>query len=103
MSHNKRNACLLNMSIGYMGYTNDLMGIDDYQLTGNTLGFAFDFGYDIGISENLMLGFKLSAISGTLFEYEIHDGSKVTTIELEEGEYEGLGRFDLSIGLRFAK
>ena len=103
MSHNKRNAFLMNMSFGYIGYTNDVVVIDDYTLTGNTLGFAFDVGYDIGIAENLMLGFKFSVISGTLFEYDVHDGGNTTTIELEKGEYEGLGRIDFSVGLRYTR
>ena len=72
-------------------------------MTGSTLGISFDIGYDIGLSENLSLGFQLSVLSGTLFEYDWNDGSTTETINLEEGEYESLNRIDFSVGLRFGK
>lgn len=103
LSHNKSNAFLTNLSFGYMGYSNDKVIIHNYKMTGSTLGLSIDIGYDIGLSENLSLGFQISFLSGTLFEYDWNNGSKKETINLEEGEYESLNRIDFSIGLRFNK
>lgn len=103
LSHNKKNALLMNLSLGYIGYSNDKIIIDEYKMTGSTMGLSFDIGYDIGLSENLSLGFQISFLSGTLFEYDWNDGSKTETIDLEEGEYESLNRIDFSVGLRFSK
>jgi hypothetical protein len=103
LSHDKKNAFLMNLSLGYMGYTNDKVIIDEYKMTGSTMGFLFDIGYDVGLSENLSLGFQISFLIGTLFEYDWNDGSTTETIDLEEGEYESLNRIDFSIGLRFGK
>jgi len=103
LSHDKRNAFIMNFSLGYMGYSNDKVIVDNYKMTGRTLGMAFDIGYDIGLSEYLSLGFQISYISGTLFEYDWYDGTTTVTIDLEKGEYEGLNRIDFSVGLRFSK
>ena len=103
LNHDKSNAFLLNLSLGYMGYSNNKVKIDKYKITGSTVGLSFDIGYDIGLSENLSLGFQVSYLSGTLFKYELNDGITTQTIDLEEREYESLNRIDFSIGLRFGK
>ena len=103
LSHDKKNAFLMNLSLGYMGYSNDKVIIDKYKMTGSTMGLSFDVGYDIGLSENLSLGFQISFLTGTLFEYDWNDGTKTETIKLEKGEYESLNRIDFSVGLRFSK
>jgi hypothetical protein len=99
-SHDKKGAFLLNTSIGYMGYSNNKVIVDNYKMTGSTLGLAFDFGYDVGLTDNLSLGFQLSYISGTLFEYDWNDGVTTETIKLDINSYESLNRIDVSIGLR---
>jgi len=101
LNHDKSNVLLMNMSLGYMGYSNNAVVIDKYKITGSTMGLAFDFGYDIGLSENLALGIQLSFLTGTLFEYDWNDGTKTQKIKLERGAYESLNRIDLSVGLRF--
>ncbi|MGQ1948699.1 hypothetical protein ACT3CD_16530 [Geofilum sp. OHC36d9] len=103
LNHDKKNAFLMNLSLGYMGYSNDKVIIDKYKMTGSTMGLSLDVGYDIGLSENLSLGFQISFLTGTLFEYDWNDGTKIETIELEKGEYESLNRIDFSVGLRFSK
>jgi len=103
LSLDKSNALILNLSLGYMGYSNDKVVIDSYKMTGSTMGLSFDIGYDIGLSENLSLGFQISLLNGTLFEYEWNDGSTTKTIDLKKEEYESLRRIDFSVGLRFSK
>jgi len=103
LSHDKKNAFLMNLSLGYMGYSNDKVIIDKYKMTGSTMGLSYDIGYDIGLSENISLGFQISFLTGTLFEYDWNDGTNTETIKLEKGEYESLNRIDFSVGLRFSK
>jgi hypothetical protein len=67
------------------------------------VGLSFDIGYDFALSENLSLGFHISSLTGTLFEYVWNDGGRTETIKLEKGEYESLNRIDFSVGLRFGK
>lgn len=99
----KKNSLILNLGIGYMGYKDKTVLITDYTIKGNTLGLCWDIGYDIGISENLAIGFQFSYMIGTLTKYELFDGTKTETIKLEKDNYESLSRIDLSIGLRFNK
>lgn len=103
LNYDKTNSFLMNIGLGYMGYSNDMVLIDKYKMSGSTAGYIIDIGYDIGLSERFALGFQLSLVSGTLFKYEWDDGITTETIELEEGEYESLNRLDLSVGLRFLK
>ena len=93
----------MNMSLGYMGYKNDKVFIDNYTVTGNTIGLAFDFGYDITLFDNLLIGLQLSVITATISKFKWDDGINIQTINLEKGEYESLNRIDLSIGFRINK
>lgn len=101
LNKNKSNAFIANFAIGYMGYDNDIEVVDPYNMSGSTVGLAFELGYDIGISDNLALGIQVSYLSGALFEYDLSDGTTTTKVELEQGQYESLNRIDFSIGLRF--
>lgn len=103
LNYNKSNAFLMSLSIGYMGYSNNKVIVNNYIMTGNTVGMTLDVGYDIGISDKLSLGFQISLITGTLTEYELDNGSEIETIKLENGEFESVNRIDLSVGLRFHK
>ena len=101
LSENKLNSFVMNLALGYMGYTDDQVVIDKYKVTGSTFGLAYDFGYDVGISKNVAVGIQISYVTGTLFEYKIDDGTSSKTVKLEKDQYESLSRFDISIGLRF--
>lgn len=100
---NKQNAFFLNYSVGYMDYNDDAVIIDPYKITGGAIGMDMDIGYDIGISENFLLGFQVSLISGVLTKYRLDDGNTIRTINLEKGSYESLYRIDFSIVLKFTK
>lgn len=103
LNYNKKNAFLFSVAIGYMDYVNDKVLINSFKMTGNTVGFGFDIGYDIGVSKYLALGFQVSLLAGALSEYTFSDGTNTQTFKLQEGEYENISRFDLSIGLRLIK
>jgi len=99
----KRNSLLLNFGIGYMGYLDKAVLISDFTMKGSTVGLSWDIGYDIGLSKNIAIGFQLSYMIGTLTQYKLSDGINTETIRLQQGNYEGLSRIDVSIGLRFNK
>jgi len=103
LNWNKKNAFLMNVSLGYMGYSSDKVIIDKYKMKGSTLGMAFDIGYDIGISQNFSLGFQLSLLSGSLSKYSLNNGIITETVNLNKDEYENISRIDFTIGLRFNK
>lgn len=103
LSRRNSNAFLMTFAIGYIDYRNDKIVIDPYKMTGSTVGYTLDFTYDIALSENTSLGIQLSLLSGVLRQYKIDDGFRVKTFDLEEGNYEGLGRVDFSVGFRFHK
>lgn len=103
LSYNSKNALIISLALGYMNYQNDKILVNKYIMSGNTFGLSIGIGYDIGLSEDLSLGFEISAISGTLFEYKWNDGKSTEIVKLKNGEYESLSRIDFSIGLRFSK
>jgi opacity protein-like surface antigen len=102
LNYDKTNAFYMNLALGYIGYTNDKVLVDDYQITGNTIGLSYDIGYKIGLNENISFNFQLTFVSGSLTEYVIDEGIQEKTIKLEEGEYESLHRIDISAGLSFS-
>lgn len=103
LNGNKTNAFLMNLSLGYMGFNDNKVVIDNYKVTGNALGLSLDIGYDISISKNLMLGFQIAFITASISKFYWNDGTTTQTVELESGKYESLNRLDFSVGLRWLK
>jgi hypothetical protein len=100
----KKNCLLLDLGIGYLGYHNKaFFTLEKFTLKGGTTGLYWNIGYDIGISQNLVLGFQLSLISGLSSEYKRSNGTRMEVIKLEKDAHENLSRIDLSVGLRFGK
>ncbi len=93
----------MNLSLGYIDYSNNKTLIDKYKMSSGTMGLSYDIGYDIGLTENLLLGFQISFITATLTEYDWFDGTTTETIKLEKGQFESLNRIDFSIGIRLIK
>ncbi len=98
---NIKDAFLMNITVGYLGYVNDAVLINRYKITGNTVGFAFDIGYDFAVAERVNIGFQLSYLVGKLSEFIIDDGSNSQTIQLEDDNQESINRLDFSVGIRF--
>ncbi|GHU69102.1 hypothetical protein FACS189413_07380 [Bacteroidia bacterium] len=96
----KTNCFLLNIGLGYVGYY-DKRSLIAHHLTGGTLGAYYGIGYDIGIAKNWAIGIQLSGTTGVLSSVKRSDGTYTETIQLERGSYEGLGRLDIAVGLRF--
>jgi len=103
LNGNKKKSFLMNFGIGYLGYKDNTVLINDYTIKGSTIGPCWDIGYDIGISKNLAIGFQLSYTIGALSQFDVSDGITTKTVKLEKDSYESLSRIDLSIGLRFNK
>lgn len=104
LNKNKSGAFLMNMAIGYLGYNNDFVLIDEYSMNGSTAGYIYEIAYDWKMGESAFLGLQISYIGGNLFSYELTDGSYTREVELdpEEDEMISVSRFDFSVGLRFA-
>ncbi len=103
---NYENFGWMRFGVGYNRYKNNFQLFDElifpFTMTSETFGISIEFGYDLRVSENIALGFGIGINSGVLTEvvYDYPDGSS-ETIKLESDEYEGLGRIDFTIGLRF--
>ena len=69
-------------------------------LKGSTVGFSWDIGYDFTLSKNWSGGIQLSLLSGILTEIKQTQNGITQTVKLEKEQYEGLGRMNISIGLR---
>lgn len=92
-----------NFSVGYMGYTNNLIFIYPFIITGNTVGFSGDLGADFIIGKQWNAGLLLSLSTGVITKIDIDYYGLIPsqTINLKKEEYEGLLRGDISIGLRY--
>jgi hypothetical protein len=99
----RTNAFIMNLGIGYLGYVNDATLISDFSITGGTVGIAYDLGYDIRLTNELMIGLQASILLGTLTSVMVDDGNTKQTIDLGQDNKESLARINLTIGLRFVK
>ncbi len=95
----ERNCLLLDYGLGYLGYRASAVSMDQsLTLKGKTVGLFMNFGYDVWLSEYASLGFQLTLSGGKISEFTDDFGRSV---KLPDGQSEGLGRIDFSIGLRF--
>lgn len=101
--NDSQNYLLMNIGLGYLGYTNKAVLITDYTIKGNTVGLCAELGYDLALSENIAIGFLFSYVAGVMTEYELSDGITSNNIELDKENYESLNHLNLSVGLRFLK
>jgi len=99
----KKNSWLFSFGLGYMGYNDRLFfnNIENIKRTAGTLGSNASIGYDIGLSKNLGIGFKLSAMGGSFRNYKRTLNGITTNETMPEKTAEGLGTIKLSVGLRF--
>lgn len=102
---NKKNCWLFSVGFGYMSYNDRLLfNNNEYtKITAATLGSNMTIGYDIGLSENLGIGFKISFMGGTFRKYKQTIDGTTTNETMPDETSEGLGTIKLSVGLRFNK
>jgi len=101
----RNNSWLFSIGLGYMGYNNRLLfdNVETARITAGTLGTNMAIGYDIGISENLDIGFKLSLMDGNFRSFKRTINGITTNETMPDKTFEGLGTVKLSVGLRFNK
>ncbi len=92
---------MASVSIGYLDYKNHFTLIDKYLLTGNTIGVCYDLNIDLRLDKNLAISAGISMLEGSLSQMIMDDGVSRQTINFDEGEEEGLSRFDFSVGLKW--
>lgn len=101
----KKNCWIFSLGLGYLGYK-DVFLFDNVAyktITASTLATVASIGYDIGLSKELALGFKVSATSGMFRDYKETINGSTTNKKLPDNTAEGLGTIRLSVGLRFNK
>jgi hypothetical protein len=101
-NRSKTNSWYMDLELGYMGYKDQGKKLGNpVTFKGSTFGAVWNIGYDFAISGNWAAGIQLSFLSGMLTECELTENGVTRKIELEKDEYEGLGRMNISIGLRY--
>lgn len=104
LNHNQKNAFIMGVSIGYLGYfNNSKVVIEKVKISGKTLGVSYDLGYDFGLSENLSLGLQVSFLAGNISKFKYTFGSITRTVELPDESTENLSRIDFSAVFSFRK
>ena len=98
----KKNSFLFDFAVGYVGFRNrGTILSENLTLSGGTVGAYWGIGYDIWLSATTSLGLQIAMTGGSLGEFTETIGNSRRTHKLEDGQREGLGRIDFSVGLRF--
>jgi hypothetical protein len=102
VSQKNGNTFYMSLGMGYLDYSDvEEAVIDKYVLSGNTIGFSFDIGYDFALKKNFAFGLQLSGISGSLNKIQEEVGGVITTYNLDVDELIGVANFDVSASLKF--
>ena len=89
------------VGVGYVGYKDNGQIIDEVLIKGNTIGFCFDFGYEIRLLGNMFIGLNLCGITGVLYNVTQTMNGVTKEIKLDKDELENLMHVSLSAGLRY--
>ena len=101
---NPRNTFLLGINLGYQSYKDKTIVIGNHvDVTGSTAGFGLDAGFAHQLSAGSAIHFGLAYNMATLYKIKVGQGSIKQTVKLEKGQYEGLSRLELTIGMKFGK
>lgn len=95
-----KNTVFFNMAYGYAAYRVNYQSDTKFMAKGSTMATVYDLGYDIGLNQNISLGFQISYLRGFLTEYDSTNEGRTQKVYLERGKYERLHRLDFSIGLK---
>ncbi len=101
-SKSRNTVWLLNASLGYLAYKDNATVINNFLITGGTLGGGLDFSADFKLGENFYFGLGAGYMLGVLKQVKYGSGSNQQIRKFDEGEYESMNRIDLSAGVRWA-
>ncbi len=100
-SRNKKRQFVSTASLGYIFYKDKATVVDEFTIKGNTIALSFNAGLDCYVAKNLYVVFFLDYLSGSLSRFEVDDGRRKQTIQLDRYNLESISRIDIGIGLRW--
>ncbi|RTY94941.1 hypothetical protein [Flavobacterium sp. GT3R68] len=89
------------IALGYIGYVDKAVILDNYTIKGGNLGISTSVGYHFGITENIAIGPSVSFTGGVLNQVKVEGDNYSATMKFDEDEKESLYRFDFSLSARF--
>lgn len=95
-----KNAIYFNIAYGYVSYRLNYQADVDFLVRGTTVANINDLGYDLGLNQNVAIGFQISYFRGILKDYKKTYNGETQNVYLDYGKYERLHRLDYSIGLK---
>ncbi len=101
ISKNQKNALLMGIALGYIGFKDDIIEYNKYTVTSSSFGMMLDLGYDVGLSKNTALAFQIAYLASTLNYRDVNDGTKTIRQTFDKNSFIGLGRLELGIGFKF--
>lgn len=101
---NEVNSLSFGVNMGYQSYK-DVMSVQGAAntITGGTFGAGLEVGLGHKIASGSELYFGLALHSGILRTVTVSNRYSKQTVKLDEDEQEGLGRLELTVGLKFGK
>ena len=91
-----------NYGLGMLSYHDAAELIEPFTMTGSTIGYRVELGYDFRLTGKFYIGALLSLTSGVLYDVTVSDatGSR-ETVKLSSDDAENLSRIALSVGFRW--
>ncbi|MBK8805350.1 MAG: hypothetical protein IPO21_01340 [Bacteroidales bacterium] len=93
----------LGFSLGYQSYINRAKVVEEFKITGNTVGLIIDLAYNRKIFKNLEINITTAMLIGYLSKFKIDNGITKETINLNDNYSEDISRFEFKIGFRLLK
>ena len=90
-----------NCGLGMLAYHDAAELIDPFTMSGSTMGYRVELGYDFQLTGNFYIGALLSVTSGVLYDVTVSDATGYReTVRLSSDDAENLSRIALSVGFR---
>lgn len=91
----------VNYGIGYLGYYERSLMLDEAIMKGTVIATYAGLGYDYLINDHLALGAEISLITGTLRTVNQTNNGQTQTYVLDSDEAVNVSRISADIGIRF--
>jgi len=93
----------IKFGIGYIGYGSKDSFLDDYYMkyNGASVGMHFGVGLEYKMTDNIGLFLNASSTTGAVRKFTVNENGYINTVELDDGQAEGLGNSSIGLGVRF--
>ncbi len=98
--YNNKLELLLGLSVGYVSLKNNSTYINPISISGNTIGYLYEIGFDYKFNDKWAVGIDMNIFQAIMRKYTYETAGTTYTKTLDKDKLDNISRFDISGGIR---